>query len=189
MKCVPRLTTLLAAVLTVALLSAASVAYAGPFDKLKAKAENKANQKTDKAADSAVDKASNAVDDAVSGKGKSAGEESGEGKSSASGSAPGGGGKVSSVSTKFDYVPGDSVIFFDDFTQDELGEFPARWRLNGGNFEVAEMEGERWLRCTSADGHIRMKIPNLVVLPALPSAPWATRSRGSGRRVIPWEIT
>jgi hypothetical protein len=50
----------------------------------------------------------------------------------------------------FDLVPAPSS---DDFTQDELGEFPARWRLSVGTFEVAEMSGERWLRCTSDDGH------------------------------------
>ena len=69
-----------------------------------------------------------------------------------------GSGKVSDVSTKFDFVPGDKVLFADDFTQDELGEFPARWKLLEGTWEVAEQNGERWLRCTSNDGHVRMKV-------------------------------
>jgi hypothetical protein len=76
-------------------------------------------------------------------------------------------GQFSAVSTKFDFVPGDSVLFYDDFTQDDLGEFPSRWKLNSGTFEVAEMEGRRWLRCTSSDGEIRMKtsgIPDLWTL-------------------------
>ena len=80
-------------------------------------------------------------------------------------SAPAGGGSVSTVSTKFDYVPGDSVLFLDDFTQDELGEFPQRWSLKQGTFEVAEMEGERWLRCVSVDGVVRMKLPEMQHLP------------------------
>lgn len=67
--------------------------------------------------------------------------------------------KVSEVSTKFDYVPGDKVLLYDDFTQDELGEFPAQWGLSSGTFEVAEMKGERWLRCVSANGDIRMNVP------------------------------
>ena len=46
----------------------------------------------------------------------------------------------------------------DDFTQDELGEFPAKWRLLQGTFETAEKGGERWLRCTSNDGLVRMKL-------------------------------
>jgi len=67
-------------------------------------------------------------------------------------------GKVSDVSTKFDFVPGDKVLFADDFTQDELGEFPARWKLVEGTWETAEQSGERWLRCTSNNGHVRMKV-------------------------------
>ena len=72
---------------------------------------------------------------------------------------------ISSVSTKFDFVPGDKVLFMDDFTQDELGEFPARWRLVLGTFEVAEMKSERWLRCTANDGTVAMKLPDVKTLP------------------------
>ena len=92
---------------------------------------------------------------------------------------PGGG--FASVSTKFDFVPGDKVLFIDDFTQDELGEFPARGSSCEGTFEIAEMDGERWLRCTSDDGTVRMKLPR----------PWS-RSPSSGRssststRRSPW---
>jgi outer membrane protein OmpA-like peptidoglycan-associated protein len=107
-----------------------------------------------------VDKTTDKAEDAAAGKK----DESGEDAKSGAG-AGGAGGKVSAVSTKFDYVPGDSVMFMDDFKQDELGEFPARWRLTLGTFEVAEMEGERWLRCTSADGTIRMKLPTMTALP------------------------
>jgi len=139
---------LLAAILAVTLTFAASVVHAGPFDKIKKKVEAKVTPKEAEKAEKGADKA--ADDEAVPGKAS-------EAKS--------GGGGVSSVSTKFDYVPGDSVMFFDDFTQDELGEFPARWRLTEGTYEVAEYEGERWLRCVSADSRIRMKVPNLVALP------------------------
>jgi outer membrane protein OmpA-like peptidoglycan-associated protein len=57
------------------------------------------------------------------------------------------------------------VIVYDDFTQDELGEFPARWDLKQGTYEVAEGEGERWLRCVSPDATIRMKLPAMASLP------------------------
>jgi len=72
---------------------------------------------------------------------------------------------VSTVSTKFDFVPGDKVVFMDDFAQDEPGEFPARWNLAIGTVEVAEMDGERWLRCMAADCTVRMKLPAMKVLP------------------------
>ena len=79
----------------------------------------------------------------------------------------GAGDKVSTVSTKFDYIPGDSVLFLDDFTNDELGEFPHQWTLAQGNFETAEMNGERWLRGVSDDGRIRLKLPMTGPLPEL----------------------
>src|SRR6266850_3688800 len=160
-----RLQALVAAFVALFLCFAASTGHAGPFDKVKKKVEGKAKEKSDKATDDAVNDASGAAP----GKGN-AKEESGQANPSTDGSTKPGASsasdaKVSSVSTKFDYVPGDSVMFFDDFTQDELGEFPARWKLTEGTFEVAEFEGERWVRCVSNDSRIRMKVPNLVQLP------------------------
>src|SRR6185503_13499314 len=107
--------------------------------------------------DKAVNKASGDAEKATGTKESGAAAEASSEK--AEGSPKGDGGTVSSVSTKFDFVPGDHVIFTDDFTQDELGEFPARWKLSGGNFEVAEMKGERWLRCVSQNGSVSMKVP------------------------------
>jgi OOP family OmpA-OmpF porin len=136
----------------VAITLAAPLVHAGPFDKLKKKVETKVNEKTDKASDKAVNKASGDAD-------KAAGTSEPASTSDAEEGKKGDGKTVSSVSTKFDFVPGDHVIFTDDFTQDDLGEFPARWTLGGGNFEVAEMKGERWLRCVSTNGSVRMKVP------------------------------
>lgn len=33
--------------------------------------------------------------------------------------------------SKYDFVPGEKVIFFDDFSQDNVGDFPALWNTNG----------------------------------------------------------
>ena len=57
------------------------------------------------------------------------------------------------------------MILADDFTQDDLGEFPARWKAVVGNFEVAEARGERWLRCMSPDGTVRLRLPEAATLP------------------------
>ena len=35
------------------------------------------------------------------------------------------------VYSKFDYVPGDKLLFFDDFTDDFIGDFPSKWNTNG----------------------------------------------------------
>jgi hypothetical protein len=152
----PRLRTLIAFTL---ILLAASSAYAGLGD-LKKKVQ-KETKKVEDAASQATGGAN-----AVTGEAKPEGEAGAAAGEAPASSAPAGqGGNISSVSTKFDYVPGDKVILFDDFTQDELGEFPAQWRLTLGTFEVAELSGERWLRVTSTDGRVRMKLPAMASLP------------------------
>jgi outer membrane protein OmpA-like peptidoglycan-associated protein len=35
------------------------------------------------------------------------------------------------IYSKYDFVPGDRVIFFDDFSDTEVGEFPRKWTLQG----------------------------------------------------------
>jgi OOP family OmpA-OmpF porin len=44
---------------------------------------------------------------------------------------------------KFDFVPGDQVIFEDNLQNEQNGEFPSRWDLVNGNIEVAEFGGEK----------------------------------------------
>lgn len=46
------------------------------------------------------------------------------------------------VWSKYDFVPGDKVIFEDNLTNEENGEFPSRWDLMRGNVEIAEFGGE-----------------------------------------------
>ena len=135
-----------------AALGLVPASHAGFTDAIKKKLTDKATKK----AEGAVDKATGDAEKPVTG--KEAETAAGDTAKSGAGSSAAGA-KVSSVSTRFDYVPGDSVMFVDDFKLDELGEFPARWRLVQGTFEVAEMDGERWLRCVSADGRVRMKLP------------------------------
>ena len=42
---------------------------------------------------------------------------------------------------KYDFVPGDKVIFEDNLLDEENGEFPSRWDLVRGVAEVAEFDG------------------------------------------------
>lgn len=56
------------------------------------------------------------------------------------------------ILTKFDFVPGDKTIFFDDFSDTDLGEFPRKWTLDGpqrggsNTVDVVEYQGRRFLR-------------------------------------------
>jgi len=50
----------------------------------------------------------------------------------------------------YDFVPGDRVIFFDDFATEQVGNFPRRLEFEEGNMEVAEWNKVRWLRSSTA---------------------------------------
>ncbi|KAF0219485.1 MAG: OmpA/MotB domain [Geobacteraceae bacterium] len=60
--------------------------------------------------------------------------------------------EAETVLTKFDFIPGNKMIFFDDFSDTEVGEFPRKWTLEGpkvGNnntVDVVEFQGKRFLR-------------------------------------------
>lgn len=46
------------------------------------------------------------------------------------------------VWTKYNFVPGDEILFDDNLQNEENGEFPSRWDLLRGNAENAKMDGE-----------------------------------------------
>lgn len=49
----------------------------------------------------------------------------------------------------YDFVPGERVLFAEDFARDRIGNFPQRLEFIHGNMEVVEWEGRRWLQATS----------------------------------------
>ncbi|MDB4907731.1 MAG: hypothetical protein JWO05_2515 [Gemmatimonadetes bacterium] len=51
--------------------------------------------------------------------------------------------------SNFDFVPGERVLFSEDFSKDRVGNFPQRLELVSGNAEVVEWKGGRWLRMSS----------------------------------------
>lgn len=44
--------------------------------------------------------------------------------------------------SRFDFVPGDEIIFEDNLEGERIGEFPRKWDLVDGLIEVASMDGE-----------------------------------------------
>ena len=50
--------------------------------------------------------------------------------------------KVESSYAKCDFVPGDEIIFDDDFAEEQLGEFPSKWDLISGVSEVVKYDGK-----------------------------------------------
>jgi outer membrane protein OmpA-like peptidoglycan-associated protein len=43
---------------------------------------------------------------------------------------------------KYDFVPGDKIIFEDDLANEQSDEFPSKWDLIGGQCEVRKLNGE-----------------------------------------------
>ncbi|NQX40762.1 OmpA family protein [Pedobacter steynii] len=50
----------------------------------------------------------------------------------------------SDILRKFDFVQGDKILIVENFSQDNLGDFPAKWSTNSGG-EIVELNGEHWL--------------------------------------------
>lgn len=51
----------------------------------------------------------------------------------------------------YDFVPGERPIFVDDFSNDNVGDFPQRFEFLRGNMEIVEWQGQRWLRSGGQD--------------------------------------
>jgi len=51
--------------------------------------------------------------------------------------------------SNYDFVPGERVLFAEDFTKDRVGNFPRRLDLISGNAEVVDWNGGRWLKFES----------------------------------------
>ena len=66
--------------------------------------------------------------------------------------------------TRYDFVSGNKVIFYDDMNDDEEGEFPYRWNLDNGVYEVVRLGSEFWIMATD-DGSIRPKTPDAPLPP------------------------
>src|SRR5437762_257484 len=101
--------------------------------KLKEKVDNKVNGAVDKK----VGDATKGNKDDNSGSNTDAGNDS---KNSA---------EPASLKTysKYDFVPGERIIVYEDFMQDAVGDFPAKWNTNSSG-EIVTIEGKpgHWLR-------------------------------------------
>lgn len=130
----------------------------------------------DKAIDKAVEKENEAIDAATSDGGEGQADTS-EGQAGTSEAAPaeaaaapasgGAGGAVAPAERKvwanYDFVPGQRTLYYSDFTDDQVGNFPQRLEFKAGTMEVVEFEGgQRALKASSPSEFV---IPLPEVLP------------------------
>ena len=167
MRRLSALTALAAITLAFAATAPASADAQGLGARLKKRAEEaakrKAEERTEKRAGEAADKALDKVEcvasdkacvDKAQAEGKTVVTSDGSAAASATGAAsmkPGEG-----MWLNYDFVPGARTIFFEDFSKDNVGDFPRRFNLARGNVEVAERDGRRYLRTPEAEVSITL---------------------------------
>jgi OOP family OmpA-OmpF porin len=182
----------LSALAAVALLSAASpllhhsnLSAQSMADRLKAKARARADAAADKGMDKGLDQVENAVKCAatdqaciqkakVDGKPVTVTNAKGDKVSTADSAkalnaAPGAASNAAAekptdgINVNFDFIPGDKVIFYEDFASDHVGDLPTRLDVTDGNFAVVDKNG-RHAVMTTTGGNISIKLP--FMLPA-----------------------
>lgn len=128
--------------------------------------ENETSKKTDQALDSILEPGSGGkqapkAPETPSGQNKSGNtNESNSGTEDVGNTGP----KTIQVYSKFDYVPGDKLMFYDDFANDFIGDFPSKWNTNGGGEVVTLGDSpEKWLELIS--GYRMYYIPDVPQLP------------------------
>jgi len=54
--------------------------------------------------------------------------------------------------TQYDFIPGDKILYFEDFSQDAIGDFPALWTSNGsGEVKTVNIAPGKWLHMNGED--------------------------------------
>jgi len=123
-----------------------------PVKTAEEKGENRVNRGIDKTIDKGYDKIEEGIGSLFKKgkKKKSDGGEAAEDQGQASDTKSSDAGKASSQQqsgpalnwAKYDFVPGDQVIFEDNLAGEENGEFPSRWDLRDGTVEMAVLDEE-----------------------------------------------
>lgn len=144
-----------------ALAAAASLGVSRPADAQFGSIKDRIKQKV---ADKAVQKAGEKIDEAVDGKPKAdaAAQPAAESAASATSTA-----STAPTSRRewanYDFVPGARTIFFTDFTEDQVGNFPKRLTFKNGQMEVVELDGGQ--RALKASSFSELLIPLPEALP------------------------
>ncbi len=146
------------------LMIACSVINAGNAQVLKRlgdRAKQKLERKTGDKVEDAIDKS---VDDATKPKSKTEEGESTTNETSESNgkTASAKSGSLKSYS-RYDFVPGEKIVYSEDFAIEAVGEFPAKWNTNGSG-EIVTVDGVpgKWLKlqeATKYESSMKTRLP------------------------------
>jgi OOP family OmpA-OmpF porin len=136
-------------------------------EKIKRQTTNRANKNVDQGIDKSLDNVENGVKDLF--KKKKPNEQKGDStavnqnQGTAQDQKPSKDASPSLAAySKYDFVPGEKVIFYEDFSQDAIGDFPALWNTNGSAEVVTtNLFPGNWMRfitreCVWTDGLLNL---------------------------------
>ena len=127
-------------------------------NRVKDKAVEKVEERIENKAGEAVDKGLDEIENTVTGKSKSTDEEASDEETATPAqtkkttpTAPANAPALMS-NTKYDFVPGDKILYFEDFAQDAVGDFPALWTTNGGGeVKTVNLASGNWFHMNKED--------------------------------------
>ena len=138
--------------ITLALAAAISLGAANTAEAQFGSIKDRIKQKV---ADKAVQKAGEKIDETVDGKPKTEAAAEAAAAQSAAAAAPAATASSAPTSRRewanYDFVPGSRTIYFTDFSDEQVGNFPKRLTFKTGQMEIVELDGgQRALKASSA---------------------------------------
>jgi OmpA-OmpF porin, OOP family len=130
--------------------------------KVENQTNNRANSNTDNAIDKSMDKIENGIKGVFKKKDKTdqtqedqqdqgnqpQSETNNNGSKNSNQDQPG-----LQASSKYDFVPGDKIILYEDFSQDAVGDFPALWTTDvAGEINTLNVAPGNWFNLNSTEG-------------------------------------
>jgi OOP family OmpA-OmpF porin len=131
-------------------------------NKVEEKVDQKVEEKTEEAMDSILQnhKGGSQPANTSSGSGSSGGSVSNSSGGTNATSAPASAeAKTFAAYNNYDFKPGENIIFDDNFTNDQDGEFPSHWDLEKGQAVVNKVEGQSAFLLT--EGNYVMVVPRM----------------------------
>lgn len=123
----------------ISLMTITAYAQLNIKDKVKDESSNRVENRVDEGINKGIDKIENGIGNLFKKKKKTAkvepqGSDNGQDVENKEGEDVKNATESTSLKsfTKYDFVPGDKVLYFEDFSQDAIGDFPALWTTNGG---------------------------------------------------------
>jgi OmpA-OmpF porin, OOP family len=156
--------------------AACSAQAQGIFDTFKNAANNAANAAANKAAGAATNTNANSSAPAATTNQTTASSQ-GAGANGATGAAPASLGAYQN----YDFTPGNSIIFADDFSSTQDGEFPDQWELLAGQAVVNQVAGHSALLLTDGNyARVNPRVKAKAYLPAQYTIEWDFYPNPSG---------